>query len=456
MSFMFDSARIHAASFSKLTDFVNRESITLYGHNPKLKLSHSQALEYVARISGYNTYKGMEVGGFTQLINTENLSAKFSEVFNKQFKSIKDDVALTRLKQIHSFYLSSQLWCLDEISDLDTALAISYANVSKWNDISAIYLKKNLYAAPKWSDNRNKTQLELSHLFTANLLGHLCTKYNDQYDLNEDLDDVNDLLGSVSSNIIGDVAHAYNSMAWSCIHISDLGSFAIKRTVTYLMAVANNEDSVDDSAKRVNPFELFNHARQSEYAVLMNMSIKDLGDWICQQEFNFDAPYNVPYSCMGGEAHRFFITQLPVLNSTIIGQDYQALKYCPENMSLNQWDDLLGNFYNAALDFSQIVFENYIVGQSFSFHKIYFDKGGRVCYKTTDKIEVRVNGNSYKLSANDFNMWFSLAVSSHIVAKGSMPFSQYMNWYYQYMLKNAVDSCVGLDKPQQVLALFSQ
>ncbi|NNH77370.1 hypothetical protein HLH17_06735 [Acinetobacter sp. ANC 5380] len=62
------------------------------------------------------------------------------------------------------------------------------------------------------------------------------------------------------------------------------------------------------------------------------------------------------------------------------------------------WCELLIDFYNAALDFSQIVFENHVTNTRFSFHNIYFDQGGRICFKTMDKIQISVNGQTVKRS----------------------------------------------------------
>lgn len=450
---MFDSARIHAASLSALVEFVNREFIVLRKTNPKLKLSHSQALEYVARLQGYNTYKGLDVEGFRQKFSAEKSKAQFDEIFNKQFKSVTDEVVLARLKAIHKLYMESQQWVLDEISDMDTAVGLSSVKLSKWNEVSGVYLQKNLSASEKWHNGGFKPQLELSHLFTANLLGHLCTLEDDEYIINEDVENITDLISHASEDEFATVLGAYNGMACSCLLSFKPEVFTFMRTVEYLMAVANKEESVIELDEKRDTFELFGGVRQREFGVLKNMAIKEVEATLSDRDREFALAHNIPNVARGGQTYRFLIDQLPTLNSTIIKQDYQALKYCPENMSLNLWNELLINFYNAALDFSHIVFENHVINTRFSFHNIYFDQGGRICFKTMDKVQVSVDGEIFKLSANDFNMWFTILIGMYISHQKPNAFNTYMSMYYQILFKTAIENHTGLDKPKQLLEL---
>lgn len=435
MSTLLNGVSIHAKSLVALTEFVNRESVVLNNTNPKFKLSNSQALEYVAKLSGYNTYKGFKVGNGVSKFTPDELQNNFEAIFLKQFKS-DDQVALSRLKQIHGLYLFSQRWVLDQIADTMTALALSFVKVSKWNKISALYLQKNINASPKFADGGFKPQLELSHLFTANLLGHITEPQDDEYDINDH--DVSELFVDIPKDWSEEVVSSYNWMAGSCFVFSNQDDCNITRIVQYLLDVANGRTI--EGEDRSNKFADISPRIQAEMGVLGNMAAIDTVKFYKEQNVNFGVIHNVPNYLLVGDTCRFLMEQLPKLNSAITGQDHWAVSYCPENMGINLWNDLLIDFYNAALDYMQIIFEDIVENHRFIFQNVYFDRGSVLCYVGDGSFKVRWKDGIADLNASELSMLLTYMIVNQVVHKESTPFNNYMWVYYQNLILSALQN----------------
>lgn len=200
---------IHATALSKITDFVNFEHFVLHNTKSKFKLSHAQALEYIARIRGFNTRKGSE--NKESPLDPSEVKNQFKPVFERQFGN---GLELDRLFACHTAYLESQQWDLTNIADPDTALAFGYINNAKWNAVAKLYLESQ---PDDWNDGKDKPQLLISHLFTANALSHMTEKSDDGYELN-DLSFI-EISKPIPAELTQAVTSSYKALSASCFDL---------------------------------------------------------------------------------------------------------------------------------------------------------------------------------------------------------------------------------------------
>lgn len=429
--------RLHATALSKITEFVNFECIVLHKTNPKFKLSNSQALEYTARIRGFNTRKGAE--NKTSTLSQSELKENFKSIFDKQFGSVNEEGQLNRLFEVHNAYLESQEWNLEDVLDPHTAFAFTYINNATWNAVAAAYLS----AQPDdWDDGLSKPQLLLSHLFTANAISHMTDKSEEGYDFNEST--FLDLSKPIPNENLPFVISGYQSLSKSCFEIMDLDQIMTTRELDYLIAKANGEfDSAQTSQASKLPDLKNKHYTANK--MLKDLSIDHIYKTSKRTNFIFNIPHNIPNLAFAGDTFEHYLGQLRNLNLTIRDSDYVALSLCTPDFSLNAWNYYLINYYNAALDFSAIIFRQLAPSERFDFNNVFFDDFGRVFYKTSNAIKTTFMNKEYLLSENDFSVLFSFLISNQIVTERNLPFNLYMNFYNQLMIHNTLKYRQGVD-----------
>lgn len=431
---------IHATALSKLTDFVNYEFILLHNTNPKFKLGHAQALEYIARIRGFNTRKGSE--GKDSPWTTTQVKEQFQSVFERQFGSEIYNEDLNRLLAIHSAYLESQNWDLTELNDPQTAFGFAYINDAKWNAVARGYLESQ---PDGWDDGAEKPQLLLSHLFTANALSHMTEETEDGFDLNE-LSFV-ELSKPIPDDLIHVVTSGYQTLSKSCFELMSLDTLMTTRVVEYLMAKANGEFKRPDDPSTIKVAKQpdIKNKHYNPNTAFKDLSIDQIRRTAERTNFIFDIPHNIPNLEFGGDTFELLLNQIKNLNSFIHEQDYKALSIRQEGVSLNVWNYYLINYYNAVLDFSPIIFSHLAPTEQFVFNNVFFDDFGRVFYKTDKPIKAHFMNEEILMSENDFSILFSFLISKQVVAERNLPFNLYMSFHHQLMIRIALQYRKGMD-----------
>lgn len=432
--------RLHATALSKLTEFVNYESIVLCKTNPKFKLSYSQALEYTARIRGFNTRKGAE-NKKTSLTQAE-LKENLKSVFDKQFANHNIEGQLERLFEIHSAYIESQEWNLEEILDPNTAYAFTYINNATWNAVAAEYLNSQ---QDDWDDGLYKPQLLLSHLFTANAISHMTEQSDEGFDLNDLTFD--DLSKPIPNEYLPYVISGYQSLSKSCFEIIKLDQIMTTRELEYLIAKANGEFENDQTIQttKVSKLPDLKNKHYNANKMLKDLSLDHIYKTSKRTNFIFDIPHNIPNLDFAGDTFEHYLGQFKNLNLTIRKPDYTAVSLCTPDFSLNAWNYYLINYYNAVLDFSEIMFRQLAPNERFNFNNVFFDDFGRVFYKTSNAIKTTFMNKEYALTENDFSVLFSFLISNQIATERNLPFNLYMNFYNQLMIHNALKYRQGVD-----------
>lgn len=428
---------IHATALSKITDFVNFEHFVLHNTKSKFKLSHAQALEYIARIRGFNTRKGSE--NKESPLDPSEVKNQFKPVFERQFGN---GLELDRLFACHTAYLESQQWDLTNIADPDTALAFGYINNAKWNAVAKLYLESQ---PDDWNDGKDKPQLLISHLFTANALSHMTEKSDDGYELN-DLSFI-EISKPIPAELTQAVTSSYKALSASCFDLISLDMVVVTRLVDYLMANVNGEFNENCNVLNTSTAKKpdLKNKHYNANLILKDISIDHIRKTSARTNFVFNIPHNIPNLEFGGDTFELMLGQLKNLNSTIREQDYISLSLRQEGVSLNAWNYYLINYYNAVLDFSPIIFRQLAHNERFVFDNVYFDDFGRVFYKTENPIKVSFLGKEYLLSENDFSILFSFMITKQVVTERNTPFNLYMSFYHQLMIHKALSLNYGMD-----------
>jgi hypothetical protein len=440
-----DNIAYHASAIRKIVDFVNFSEILNGPLNNKIKLSHSQAIELLARLSGFNTYKGMMESSESNGPNFNKIN--FDSIIESHFEKHSGTNHQIKLIQMIKVYCENQLWDFKDLQDYHLTFGLKYIPTGRWNDLSRLHLENVK------STHADNPLLQLCDLFVANFLSLVAKKSNNQYELDYKIPYI--ALTSVPESIKDHVIQSYTSLGAAIISFINKEIVIYNRYSEYLVITQNGEiqDLINDS---VREFHLSHPVNSNPHlGTLKDNALSNMFKKLSKTNFVYPQLRGIPQPVLLSPDFKLMLNSISDLNKYKLAEtDSLTLKSCPENLSLVAWSSHLIDYYNISMDLVRRYFDSVVTSEKGDYFRFYYNDLGLLAYDTNKNITISMGGQNIEFTPNDFNFAFNFLFSYEIISTKNTIFNMYLHLYYGFLVNTAIKDKVILDEPKKVKLIF--
>lgn len=441
---------VQAQAICNLVSLNNAFSAIMLKSASYVKITHSQALEFLSNTQGHKSYTAFKLAfnaNTTPVFNfsTKNLSKSFERVFGAIESTESHKNLYTLLQTFFSTYNPNT-----DKYEPHLYYGLGFITIARWNKVTKAYLDLNLPDNTKFNN-----KLVFSLLITANNLSHTTQEVAELNELDEFEPDFDQIFNLKAIKDNEYVTTTSNLLSGEIVTSHSVQHTYIKRNVNFYTAIHFNDP-------RTKP-EYF--IDKNTYQTENDLAIKSVADKSNQSKthqayLKANIRPHLPESSgwfesvsVGTSEFDLIIQNFPNLTHCTIDEDWTAMTLKPNGISTRIWSDNAVDYYNQMMDAFKYYFQDQVENAHYDIRKVYINSSGLIMYHEPNlKFKTKIG---VTISANDFCIVANVVLSRKIAPY--IPYStfgQYMLFFTYMLMRNLQGLSVGIDNEMD-LNLFA-